>query len=163
MRARRIRLRVSHADAHEFEPDNVVRMCRCRNLECLAMFFVCLRCFSGQSYCSSACREKNRQEQLRAARARYQSSARGRELHRRRQRRYRLGRQACRVTDHPTARPAIATSRLALRSTPHRHELKPYERKVRPADHGTKPVTRDLITICVLCGSRAKWVKQDSW
>ncbi len=156
-------MRVSHAEAYEFDPGNVVKMCRCRNLECLAMFFVCLRCFSGQSYCSGACREKNRREQLRAARARYQSSARGRELHRRRQRRYRLRRQACRVTDHPTLRPAIATSRLASRSAQHRHELKPYELKLGPVDQASKRVAGGVTTTCELCGSRATWVKQDSW
>lgn len=54
------------------------------------VFLVCsMR--SGQVYCSTRCRALSRQQQLCAARARYQRSARSRELHRLRQRRYRRG------------------------------------------------------------------------
>ncbi len=152
-----------HTAAREPAPENVVMMRQCRKQACLAMFFVCLRCFSGQAYCSSDCREKNRRAQLREARARYQSSARGRELHRQRQRRYRRCRQTCRVTDHPAVRPAIASRRPAVHSFHRQGLLKQDGLRVRLAAQTPERVGRGVTTTCVMCGSVAKWIQQDSW
>ena len=165
-----------HAAAREPAPENVVMTRQCRNQACLAMFFVCLRCFSGQAYCSSDCREKNRRAQLREARARYQSSARGRELHRQRQRRYRRRHQACRVTDHPVVRPLEAAEKMRCAersgiSAPFScglmlsfNIIKPrgLESFQFPTKIGT-PSSRTKIINCSLIASLQRWEELVGW
>jgi len=76
----------------------VLRQLFCRTVGCGAMFFICLSCYRGQTYCSQPCRQKNRREQLRQANRRYQQSLEARLDHRDRQRQYR--RRCCgRVTE----------------------------------------------------------------
>jgi hypothetical protein len=76
----------------------VLRQLFCRAVDCGAMFFICLSCYRGQTYCSQPCRQKSRREQLRRANRRYQQSLEARLDHRDRQRQYR--RRFCgRVTD----------------------------------------------------------------
>lgn len=81
----------------------VLRQLFCRAADCGAMFFICLSCYRGQTYCSQSCRQKSRQEQLRQANRRYQRSWEARLDHRDRQRAYRLRR--CRVTDQSSLAP----------------------------------------------------------
>jgi hypothetical protein len=69
------------------------------------MFFICLSCYRGQTYCSRGCRQKSRREQLRQANRRYQQSWEARMDHRDRQREYRR-RRCCRVTDQSSTGPA---------------------------------------------------------
>jgi len=79
----------------------VLRQLFCRAVGCGAMFFICLSCYRGQSYCSQPCRQKSRQEQLRQANRRYQQSL---EARLDRQRQYRQ-RRFCRVTDQSSLAP----------------------------------------------------------
>jgi hypothetical protein len=68
------------------------------------MFFICLSCYRGQTYCSPQCRHKSRREQLRQANRRYQQSWEAQLDHRDRQREYRR-RRCCRVTDQSSLVP----------------------------------------------------------
>ena len=81
----------------------VLRQLFCRAAGCGAMFFICLSCYRGQTYCSRECRQKSRREQLRQANRRYQQSWEARLDHRDRQREYR--RRCCRVTDQSSQSP----------------------------------------------------------
>jgi len=76
----------------------VFRQLFCRAAGCREMFFICLSCYRGQTYCSAECRQKTRREQLRQANRRYQRSLEARLDHRDRQREYRR-RRFCRVRD----------------------------------------------------------------
>lgn len=67
----------------------------CRGHECGAVFYICLRCYRGQRYCSERCRTKARRAQRREANRRYQKSEQGQARHRECQRAYRRRR----VTD----------------------------------------------------------------
>jgi len=67
----------------------VFRQLFCRAANCGEMFFICLSCYRGQTYCSTECRQKARREQLRQANRRYQRSLEARLDHRDRQREYR--------------------------------------------------------------------------
>lgn len=82
----------------------VLRQLFCRAAGCGAMFFICLSCYRGQTYCSRECRQKSRREQLRQANRRYQQSWEARLDHRDRQREYRR-RRCCRVTDQSSLTP----------------------------------------------------------
>jgi hypothetical protein len=84
------------------------------------MFFICLSCYRGQTYCGAECRQKARREQLRQANRRYQRSLEARLDHRDRQREYRR-RCFCRVTDQSSPAPYSCgriDRALALVSTP---------------------------------------------
>jgi len=84
------------------------------------MFFICLSCYRGQTYCSADCRQKARREQLRQANRRYQRSLEARLDHRDRQREYRR-RHFRRVTDQSSPTPSSCGRigrALALISTP---------------------------------------------
>ncbi len=67
----------------------VLRLRACVNLECSAIFTICVSYDRGQRYCSEQCRAANRRRQRSAANSRYQQSEGGRECHRRSQQRYR--------------------------------------------------------------------------
>ena len=82
----------------------VLRQLFCRAVGCGAMFFICLSCYRGQTYCSQPCRVKSRREQLRQANRRYQQSWEARLDHRDRQRAYRRRRYS-RVTDQSSLAP----------------------------------------------------------
>jgi hypothetical protein len=71
----------------------------CRAAACGLMFFVCRRCYRGQTYCSDPCRHTTRRQQRRKANRRYQQDAEVRLDHRDRQREYRKRRCERRVTD----------------------------------------------------------------
>ncbi len=73
--------------------------CRCQTL-------VCRRCDRGQVYCGRDCALEARRCNQRGARARYQATVRGREMHAQRSRRYRARHR--RVTDQGLTRPRIA-------------------------------------------------------
>ena len=76
------------------------RLFRCEH--CDRGVSICRSCDRGQRYCSRDCSRQARLKAHREANRRYQATARGRELHRRRQARYRARRQA--VTDHSVRR-----------------------------------------------------------
>ncbi len=61
---------------------------------CQFVFYLCKRCDRGQRYCSAVCRALARTQQFRAANARHQRSAEGRQDHRERQRSYRERKRA---------------------------------------------------------------------
>ena len=98
----------------------VFRQLFCRAAGCGEMFFICLSCYRGQTYCSAECRRKTRREQLRQANRRYQRSLEARLDHRDRQSEYRR-RRFGRVTDQSSLAPSscgrIGRAR-ALVSTP---------------------------------------------
>lgn len=77
-----------------------LRLRRCNDPSCNAMFTLCASCDRGQRYCGGACRARMRRQQRAAAVRRYQASPSGKEAHRRRQRAYRTRRQTSRVTHH---------------------------------------------------------------
>ena len=88
----------------------LLRLRRCRERSCGTVFYVCRGCDRGQRYCATACREKARREQRRAANQKHQTSDEGRQDHRYRQRAYRL-RLAGRVTDQGSG-DGVASSTL---------------------------------------------------
>jgi hypothetical protein len=111
------------------------------------MFFICLSCYRGQTYCSAECRQKTRREQLRQANRRYQRSLEARLDHRDRQSEYRR-RRFCRVTDQSSPAPSSCgriDSALALVSTPPASEqsddLRQWTRQ-----------TRFHRIFCIVCG-----------
>lgn len=79
--------------------------CRCQSL-------VCRRCDRGQVYCGRDCALEARRCKQREARARYQATDRGRQMHAQRNRRYRARHR--RVTDQGPARPRITNQSAAL-------------------------------------------------
>ena len=66
-----------------------LRLKRCNNDECAAMFTICASCYRGQRYCSPKCRASVRRQQRKQANRRYQESENGRTAHRACQQRYR--------------------------------------------------------------------------
>jgi hypothetical protein len=88
-----------------FEPDNCCRFFLCAR--CRTQTLVCSRCDRGQIYCSRYCSAEVRRSRQREARARYQASPRGRQMHVERSRRYRARR---RVTDQGLRSPGKPAS-----------------------------------------------------
>lgn len=72
-------------------PDLAQRMFDCHR--CSTRATVCTACDRGQRYCSSACRQQERAQQVRQAGRRYQLRDRGRLLHAARQRAYQARRK----------------------------------------------------------------------
>ena len=92
---------------------------RCCDPSCNAMFAVCRSCDRGQRYCSDACRKRMRQQQLRSAGGRYQSSEAGRLNHCQRQQAYRQRQCRPRVTHQgpvsiTAPQPSASLSRCAV-------------------------------------------------
>lgn len=87
------------------------RTFQCRT--CLGEALICRKCDRGNCYCSPNCARKARILQLRSATRRYQTTGRGAENHRQRQRQYRKSTRdrenSPRVTHHSSLR-APATS-----------------------------------------------------
>jgi hypothetical protein len=92
----------------------------CKPADCCRFFFcarcwvpthVCRRCDRGQIYCGRGCSSEARRSRQREARARYQASPRGRQMHVERSRRYRA-RQ--RVTDHSARSPGKRAQQAML-------------------------------------------------
>jgi hypothetical protein len=85
---------------------------------CGAGFLLGRCCYRGQAYCSALCVKRARAESLRAARTRYEASAKGRRAHRERENRYRKRRREAEalrsrnVTDQPSAPPGIAVTHV---------------------------------------------------
>lgn len=123
----------------------VLRQLFCRAAGCGAMFFICLSCYRGQTYCSQPCRQKSRREQLRQANRRYQQSLEARLDHRDRQRQYRR-RRCGRVTDQSSLAPyscrRISRARLRESSAAER----PNERR-----QPTQPKHFQRL-VCSVCG-----------
>ena len=72
---------------------------------CRSQTLVCRRCDRGQIYCGRACALEVRRCRQREARARYQSTVRGREMHVQRNRQYRARQRS--VTDQGVMTPQI--------------------------------------------------------
>ena len=92
-------------------PDGL-RLRRCCDPSCGAVFAICRSCDHGQRYCSAACRKRRRQGQLRAADRRYQGTEAGKLTHRCRQRSYRK-----RVGQAPVTHQGVTSVNLPPRST----------------------------------------------
>jgi len=87
--------------------EELCRVYRCRR--CGIEVRICVGCDDGQVYCIGSCRELARQESLKAAAARYQSTRRGALYHAARQKAYRLRQTQhhlleSKVTHHPCAK-----------------------------------------------------------
>jgi hypothetical protein len=80
------------------QPIEGLRVRRCFDPTCNALFTICVSCDRGQRYCSDACRKRMRQQQMRASGRRYQTSAVGKRNHCQRQQSYRQRRCQPRVT-----------------------------------------------------------------
>ena len=119
----RILLRVT-AD----QPNEGLRVRRCLDPTCNALFTICASCDRGQRYCSGGCRKRMRQQQMRASSRRYQASAVGKENHCQRQRSYRQRRCQPRVTHQGPV--SITTPRQ------------------------TQPINRSQ---CLVCGCENRW------
>ena len=52
-----------------------------RCVDCEHLFWICRRCYRGQTYCGDRCRGPARAEQAKTARAKHQKSPRGRRAH----------------------------------------------------------------------------------
>lgn len=131
----------------------VLRQLFCRAVGCGAMFFICLSCYRGQTYCSQPCRQKSRREQLRQANRRYQQSLEGRLDHRDRQRQYRR-RRCGRVTDQSSLAPyscrRISRARLG-ESTPPAAQESPMFRSSRLESFHR--------LVCKVCGRWGQFVE----
>ncbi len=117
---------------------------RCRLFLCARCYrqtLVCSRCDRGQIYCGRECALETRRRNQRAARARYQASIRGREMHAERSRRYRDRQRG--VTDHGSISSCVADQPVAAAP--------------RAAAEGepTTVMAPPLRTSCHLCGKRA--------
>ena len=84
--------------------DTICRFYLCARCRCQTL--VCRRCDRGQIYCGRACALEARHCRQREARARYQATVRGREMHVLRNRQYRARQR--RVTDQGVMTPSIA-------------------------------------------------------
>lgn len=78
---------------------------------CRRQTLVCKRCDRGQIYCGRACALEARHCRQREARARYQATVRGREMHAQRSRQYRARRRS--VTDQGAMPPRIDNEPVA--------------------------------------------------
>ena len=111
---------VQHDQATKCAEDTCCRSFPCAR--CYRQTLVCSQCDRGQVYCGRECALEARRSNQRAARARYQASSRGREMHAERSRRYRARQR--RVTDHGSIssglanQPAAAAPRAATAGVP---------------------------------------------
>jgi hypothetical protein len=130
-------------------PRLVLRQLFCRAVGCGQMFFICLSCYRGQTYCSAECRQKSRREQLRQANRRYQQSWEARLDHRDRQRQYRQQR-FCRVTDQSSLVPhscrRIRQARLGASMPPGAEQT-----------HAVRPSSRQERFDCLFCRVCGRW------
>ena len=110
----------------------VLRQKHCHNSDCTIVFDICVSCDRGQIYCSGECREAARRLRRSEANRRYQASQKGRDAHRRCQRRYRD--RSALVTDQG---PPLITSPQANLS----------DSKVLVAQ-----------CRCVICGKASRWI-----
>ena len=83
------------------DPPDSLRLRSCYDPGCRALFTICAGCDRGQRYCSVACRQRMRRQQVRAAGRRYQASPKGKLRHSLRQRAYRRRQSQADVTHHP--------------------------------------------------------------
>ena len=91
-------------------PDHAHRAFFCKWCDCKTL--VCRPCDRGNSYCSLDCSNAARRHQLRRIRSDHQRTPRGAELHRARQRAYRLRLKAT-VTDHSASGAPRSTAPLS--------------------------------------------------
>ena len=131
----------------------VLRQLFCRAVDCGAMFFICLSCYRGQTYCSQPCRQKSRREQLRQANWRYQQSLEARLDHRDRQRQYRR-RRCGRVTDQSSLAPyscrRISRARLGESTPPAAKEFPMFPSSRSESFHRL---------VCSMCGRWGQFVE----
>src|SRR5260221_14729542 len=80
-----------------------LRIRRCGDPACSAMFTICANCDRGQRYCGDACRARIRRLQVLAAGQRYQESEAGKQNQCRRQQSYRGRRVEAKGTDESRA------------------------------------------------------------
>ena len=99
---------------------DALRLRRCCDPSCNALFAICRGCDHGQRYCSAACRKRRRQQQMRTASRRYQATEAGKLTHRCRQRAYRRRSGQAHVTHQgessvkPPPRPTSNLSQCAI-------------------------------------------------
>ena len=117
---------------------------RCRlflSARCFRQTLVCSHCDCGQIYCGRECALEARCRNQRAARARYQATIRGREMHAERSRRYRARQR--RVTDHGSISPGLADQPAAAAP------------RAAAAGVPIAVITSSRRTSCHRCGKRA--------
>ena len=96
--------------------EETARVFTCARCHCPVV--VCSRCDRGQSYCGRACATAARACSLRAAGRRYQATRRGRFTHAARQRRYRRGLAAKKVTHQGSLSPGLGDLLLCTANEP---------------------------------------------
>jgi hypothetical protein len=96
--------------------EETARVFTCARCHCPVV--VCSRCDRGQSYCGRACATAARARSLRAAGRRYQATRRGRFTHAARQRRYRTGLAAKKVTHQGSLSPGLGDLLLCTANEP---------------------------------------------
>ena len=106
-----------------------LRLRRCCDPRCGALFTICPSCDRGQRYCSDECRKRTRRDQVAAAGRRYQMGPEGRQAHSRRQSAYRERRNRSVVTHQGS--PPIATPEVLRRS---------------------------CVSKCAVCGREDRWI-----
>ena len=148
-----------HARSPRPHPGESLRMRFCRNQSCLALFFLCPQCDHGNVYCTTTCREQNREKHVREARLRYEETSRALELHRERQRRYRIRLKQRRVTDHPSSISAIEKTQLDRRGS---LTGRLSGRSIYPKG-GSRHVVPKLKVVCVVCGFQTPWIALELW
>jgi hypothetical protein len=142
--------------------EELCRVYRCRR--CGIEVRICVRCDDGQVYCAGSCRELARQQSLRAAAARYQSTRRGALHHAARQKAYRVrktqhGLLESKVTHHPCAKQSGAQTVSAALET---GEQPDGDADTHDADDVEAPrlavgaVPRVFVEHCDFCQSRAR-------
>ena len=106
---RRQSMHQNYACACRSGEESVSRLFLCARCRCQVV--ICSRCDRGQIYCGPGCAQEARRCNQRKARARYQASVRGREMHAQRSGRYRARHR--RVTDQGSVRSATLSRRPA--------------------------------------------------
>jgi hypothetical protein len=111
-----------------------LRVRRCADPTCSAMFTICANCDRGQRYSGDACRARMRRQQVLAAGRRYQESEAGRQNHCRRQQSYRERRVGANMTHQ---------GRASIR---------------QPQPSNLPSLSRYLV-----CGQQSRWINPFSW
>lgn len=134
---------------------DALRFVTCGRAVCRQMFFLCSHCDRGQVYCGKACSSMARRASLRAAGARYQTTADGRHAHAARQMRYRERHE--KVTHQApektlvlaTVPPASDATAISAANT---------AGAARTLNHGRQRTTYR----CALCGNESRFLRHET-
>ena len=74
---------------------------------CKLEFYICRKCYRGQVYCSSSCRDKAHLKAHRQRQSRYRATKKGREAHCRNEKMRRMGKNKKTMADEGTNPPGL--------------------------------------------------------